>query len=171
MTNKIKHLILILIFIFFCICITAQTTRKDPVDFRKMAKFLSDINGFNATGKAEGQNISMGEFKASEATRNYESGKKKLEIKIADYTYYPMMKQGMEMMMNFEIDSSDKYVKKIDIEGYTGVIEYEYEDEEARLILFLKNSILIIIELRPTKDRKEILEITKSLDLKGLSAL
>jgi len=169
--EKSMHPVIITILCLVLVLPLLGDETRDPVDFRKLATYLIDLDGWEATGEAEGQNISMGEFKASEASRDYQAGEKSLEVKIADYTYYPMVKQSLEMMKNFEIDSSEKYVKKLDVNGFVSVLEYEYEDKDARLVVFLGNSILVILEADPIDDRQEIVNIVQQLDLKGLSNL
>ena len=80
MKNKI--LILLLIFAASSLIITAQTQQPvDPVNWRELIPFLGDIEEWNAEDDAEGQSISMGEYKVSQAERQYISGDKKLNIK------------------------------------------------------------------------------------------
>jgi hypothetical protein len=167
---KIKTLFILTFFIAFSLSSFSQDKTKDPVSFREFIKFLVDIKGFEGN-KPEGQNISMGNFKASEAERTYKSDEKTLEIKIADYTYYPMMKQGLKMLGNFEVDSSNQLVKKINLDGFTAILEIKYDSKKGQIIVFMENSIIIVFSGKNITKKEEIISIAKQIDLKGLSKL
>jgi len=170
MKNKI--LILLLIFAASSLIITAQTQQPvDPVNWRELIPFLGDIEEWNAEDDAEGQSISMGEYKVSQAERQYISGDKKLNIKIADGGYVPMIYASIKMAMNYEIDTSEEYTKKTTIKGYPAVEHYEYEDKDAQLIILIKDRFIITLEGDNFEDISVLKPVAESLDLDGIAEL
>ena len=147
-----------------------QEETKNPISFRKLIKFLVDIEGFKAE-KPKGQNIKMGNFKASEANRDYANDTVRFNVKIADYSHYPMMKKGFEMMGNFEVDSTEKLLKKVKMDGYTGIMEIEFERKRAKFIVILDNSVLVIIEGKDVEDKEDLMKFVNNFDIKAISLL
>jgi hypothetical protein len=172
----LKHLKLIslsLVFLFaLSLAAIAQTqTPVDPVNWRELIVFLGDIEGWEAQDEPEGQTVSMANFKMSQASRDYSSGDKDLEIEIIDGGYVPMVYQGFLMAMNYEIDSSDEYVKKITIKDYPGIEKYTYDDEDAEVILLVEDRFLISFKCDNVPDTEELKTIAESFDLDGIAAL
>ena len=150
----------------------AQTQEPvDPVNWRELIVFLGDIDGWEAQDKPEGQTMSMGNFKMTQASREYSADDKDLEIEIIDGGYVPMVYQGFRMAMNYEIDSSDEYVKKLTIKGHDGIEKYTYDDEEAEIILLVKDRFLVTLRCDNVPDTNELKAIAEKLDLDGIAAL
>ncbi|NOR11912.1 MAG: hypothetical protein GQ545_01530 [Candidatus Aminicenantes bacterium] len=171
-----KHLRLIILSLVFLLALSlaaiAQTqTPVDPVNWRELIVFLVDIDGWEAQDEPEGQTVSMANFKMSQASRDYSSGDKDLEIEIIDGGYVPMVYQGFLMAMNYEIDSSDEYVKKITIKDYPGIEKYTYDDEDAEVILLVEDRFLIRFKCDNVPDTEELKTIAESFDLDGIAAL
>ena len=115
--------------------------------------------------KPEGQTMSMANFKMSQASRDYSAESKDLEIEIIDGGYIPMVYQGFLMAMNYEIDSSDEYVKKITIKDYPGIEKYTYDDEDGEVILLIKDRFLVNLRcdnVPDTEEAKAIAETSRS---------
>jgi hypothetical protein len=150
----------------------AQTqTPVDPVNWRELIVFLVDIDGWEALDDPDGQTMSMANFKMSQAKRKYFVGDKNLEIEIVDGGYVPMVYQGFLMSMNYEIDSSDEYLKKVTIKGFPGIEKYTYDDEEAEVILLVQDRFLINLKCDHVPDTEELKQIAEILDLNGIAAL
>jgi hypothetical protein len=169
---KGKVFIVLLIFMASSLFINAQAQKPvDPVNWRELTPFLGDIEGWNAEDDAEGQSISMGEFKTSQAERQYMSGNKELNIQIADGGYVPMYYASIRMTMNYEIDTSDEYTKKATINGFPAMEHYEYEDKDAQIIILVADRFIVTLDGGNFEDTKELKSIAESLDLEGLSRL
>ena len=96
-----------------------------------------------------------------------------LTITITDSGYVQMVMAGIQMMMQFEVDSSEEYVKKVTVGDFAGVETYNYEDKDAKLILVLKDRFLVQLEGEGfEKDQvSELVAIAGSLDLNAIAAL
>jgi len=169
---RYKVLMLLMVFLASSLMVVAQEQKPvDPVNWRELVPFLGDIPGWEAEDDAEGESVSMADFKVSQAERTYISGDKELTIKIADGGYVPMMYASIKMAMNYEIDTSEEYIKKITIKGYPGVEQYEYEDKDAQLLILVGDRFIVTLEGDNFEDASELKSIAESLDLDGIAKL
>jgi hypothetical protein len=169
---KGKIILMFFMFIASSLVLPAQTQKPvDPVNWRELTPFLGDIEGWEAEDDAEGQSISMGEFKISQAERQYVSGDKELTIKIADGGYVPMVYASFKMAMNYEIDTSDEYTKKATIKGHPAMEHYEYDGKDAQIMILIKDRFIVTLEGDNFEDTKELKSVAESLDLDGIGKL
>ena len=167
-----RILILIGFFLILIPPLSSQSQEQvDPVNWRELIPFLGDIPGFEAEGKPEGSTISMGNYKISQAERDYSSGEKELHISITDGAYAQMAYAGVKMAMNFEIDTSEEYVKKVTIKGFPGIEKYEYENKDGQVILLVAERFVVQLEVDNVPDTSELKKIAEGLDLEGLAKL
>jgi len=167
--------------IFLLVCILAvglnsgfyrDQQKVDPVNWRDLVPFLIDIPGYDADGAPEGSTTSMGGFKISQAERGYTSGDKELQIEIIDGANASMVYQGFKMGMNFEVDTSEEYLKKIEIKGFPGIEQYDYQDREAQVILLIGDRFLMTFDGENyPKDGSELSKIAEAFDLEGMADL
>jgi hypothetical protein len=169
---KSKIFIILFIFAASSLIITAQTQQSvDPVNWRDLVPFLGDIEGWNAGEDAEGQSVSMGQYKVSQAERQYVSGDKELNVKIVDGGYAPMVYASIKMAMNYEIDNSEEYIRKTTIKSYPAMEHYKFEDKDAEVIILIKDRIIVTLEGNNFEDTSELKSIAESLDLDGIAEL
>jgi hypothetical protein len=167
-----KTLILLGLFLFSSVFLISQAQKQvDPVNWRELIPFLIDIPGFEADGKPEGSTVTMGDYKVSQAEREYSSGDKELHISIVDGAYAQMAYAGIKMAMNFEMDTSEEYVKKVTIKGFPGIEKYEYEDKDGQVILLVADRFVVQLEEENAPDTSELKKIAEMLDLEGLAKL
>ena len=172
MKKKGIHLFFALLFIAGCFNVFAQTHEPvEPLNWRELVPLLGNIKDWTALGDAEGQTVSMMNFKTTQVERSYESGDKTLDINIIDGGYAPMVYQSIKMAMNFEMDTSEEYLKKTDIEGFPGFVKYTYEDKEAELMLLVADRFIFQMSGENMKDTSELVEIAKLFDLEALAKL
>lgn len=167
-----KTLILLGLFLLSSAFLFSQAQKQvDPVNWRELIPFLIDIPGFEADGKPEGSTVAMGNYKVSQAEREYSSGDKELKISIVDGAYAQMAYAGIKMAMNFEMDTSEEYVKKVTIKGFPGIEKYEYEDKDGQVILLVADRFVVQLEEENAPDTSELKKIAEALDLEGLAKL
>jgi hypothetical protein len=169
--KKITIVIVIGFLAFACLANAWTLNPVDPVSWRDLVPFLGEIDGWTAEGDAEGSSVSMLGIKISEAERGYSDENRTLMITITDAVASSMMSMGLKMSMNFEIDSSEEYVKKIEIQGFPGVEKYNYADKEAEVVLILADRFIVQLEGEDFEDTKDLVKIADSMDLKGIAAL
>jgi len=150
---------------------TAQE-KVDPVNWRELVPFLIDIPGYDAEGDAEGATTTMGSVKISQAERSYISEEKELQIEIIDGANVSMVYQGFKMAMNFELDNSEEYLKKVEIKGFSGIEQYNYEDQEAKVIVLINDRFLMTFDGENySKDASELTKVAEMFDLNGMADL
>jgi len=165
--------IVLSVMLIFCLSfsILAQKKNVDPVNWRKLTPFLVEIPGWSADGDAKGSSMTMGEFKVSEAHRNYTSGDKRLTIKIVDGGYVPLVYTSIKMAMNYEIDTSEEYVKKITVKDFQGIETYNYEDKEASVMIIVADRFIVEVREENAENASGTKAVAEILDLKKLAAL
>ena len=170
---KIKrHLTLLaVVTIGFSLLLFAQKTPVDPVNWKELVPYLIDIPGWEAEGEPSGQSMSMGDFKISQAECSYVSGEKNLKIEIVDGGYVPMVYAGIKMAMNFEIDTSEEYIRKTTVKGFPAVEQYEYEGRLAKIMILAAERFLVNLEEENADDSSEVKAVAETLDLEGLADL
>jgi hypothetical protein len=167
-----KTLILLGLLLLSSAFLFSQAQKQvDPVNWRELIPFLIDIPEFEADGKPEGSTVAMGNYKVSQAEREYSSGDKELKISIIDGAYAQMAYAGIKMAMNFEMDTSEEYVKKVTIKGFPGIEKYEYEDKDGQVILLVADRFVVQLEEENAPDTSELKKIAEALDLEGLAKL
>ncbi|MBU1338485.1 MAG: hypothetical protein KKD56_05400 [Acidobacteria bacterium] len=171
--NQRKHIILGIIFIFAVMLVVRAQTTIEPIHWSKLTPFLIDLDGWEADGDAQGQTMNMMGTSVTVVDRDYTKNDMSLTITITDSGYVQMVMAGIQMMMQFEVDSSEEYVKKVTVGDFAGVETYNYEDKDAKLILVLKDRFLVQLEGEGfEKDQvSELVAIAGSLDLNGIAAL
>ncbi|MDH5384350.1 MAG: hypothetical protein OEY18_06550, partial [Candidatus Aminicenantes bacterium] len=73
--------------------------------------------------------------------------------------------------MNYEIDTSEEYIKKTTIKGYPGVEQYEYEDKDAQILILIGDRFIVTLEGDNFENTSELKSIAESLDLDGIAKL
>ncbi len=169
--KKVAIVIVIGFLAFVCLANARTLNPADTVNWRDLAPFLGDIDGWTAEGDAEGSSVSMAGTKISHVERGYTDENRTLMITITDAIASSMMSMGLKMSMNFEIDSSEEYVKKIEVQGFSGVEKYNYADKDAEVILLLADRFIVQLEGEDFENTKDLVNIADSLDLKGIAAL
>lgn len=109
--TKLILTLFILVFISSAF-LSAQEKSADLVNWRELIGFLTDFPNWKATDDASGQTMNMGQYKVTEVEREYVSGDKEMKISIIDGAMVQMVYAGFKMMWQFEIDTSDEFVKK-----------------------------------------------------------
>jgi len=170
-----KKRILWICFAVFAASVTLQLVAQpepvDPVNWRKLAPFLADLKGWETSGEIDGSTVSTGTFKMSIVKGDFVRKGQKLEIQITDGGYVPMAYAGFKAMAQFEIDTSDEYVKKTKIKGFTAIENYQFKRKMATIIILVVDRFMVQLEARGMKDTSELKTIAQLLDLKALAAL
>lgn len=172
MKHKIKA---VFIFVFICLIsfnlFSQEQKTVEPINWKELVPFLKDLPGWEAVDEASGQTMSMGMYSATNVEREYTSGDKDLTIHIVDGALSQMAYAGFNMMRQFEVDTSDEYVKKVEIKGYPGIEKYEYESKDASVMLLVAERFLIEIEITESENTDEVKEVAELLDLDELADL
>jgi hypothetical protein len=77
----------------------------------------------------------------------------------------------MSMAQGMEMESSEEYVKPIEVQGFKGTEKFEYKDKKGEIILPVANRFLITIAGKGMDDTKVMKQVAEKLDLKKLAGL
>lgn len=143
----------------------------DPVDWRELQKFLVDLPGFEKDGDPEGETVNVGEMKWTHVEQNYTAGDQYLTLEIVDSAYVAMALQSFKMATMMEIDTSDEYMKKVDIDGHSGVKTYTYADKDAMVMVLAADRFLVRLEGEPFEDADTLVDLIQNVDLQGLASI
>lgn len=165
----------IFLLIFFCLITINSFAQEqktvEPINWRELVPFLKDLPGWEAEGNATGQTMSMGMYSATTVEREFTSDDKTLTVRIIDGGLAQLAYAGFNMMRQFEIDTSEEYVKKVDIQGYPGVDRYNYEDKEGDVMLLVAERFLVEIEVSDVENTDDAKEVAEILELDKLADL
>lgn len=150
--------------------LAAQEKSVDPVNWRELVSILVDLPGYEAD-KAEGATTTMADFKMSQASRNYRKGDLSVDIQIVDGGFFPAAYASYKALENFEIDTSEQLVRKVTIQGFSGIENIDYESKNATIMLLVADRFLLTVQGRPVSDSSGLKDIAGRLDLKKLAAL
>ncbi len=145
---------------------------NDVVNWRKLAPLLPDeLGGFKAGGEVSGSTNAMGAMKVSQVKRRYARGSQELEVEIIDAWLASMMRTGFAMAMAINEDSSEGMKKGLKLEGNPAILDWRKADKRGELTLLAANRFVVKLELQPTEDPEEVLQVVKALALAKLADL
>ncbi len=145
--------------------------QAQPVHFKELMSILAidPPENWQVSEKPKGKTLKS-PMQVSEAEVEFKSGdEKKVEIKIVDglggMLPFMSMAQGMEM------ESSEEYMKPIEVQGFKGTEKFEYKGKEGEIILPVANRFLVTIEGNGMDDNEVIKQMAGKLDLKKLAGM
>ena len=143
--------------------------QAQPVHFKDLMAILAidPPQGWEVSKKPKGTTVKS-PVQMSEAEVEFRSGDdKNIEIKIVDGlgSMLPFlgMAQGMEM------ESSEEYMKPIEIQGFKGIEKYKHQKKKGEITLSVANRFLVTIEGSGMDNTEVIKEVAGKLDLKKLA--
>ena len=144
---------------------------EELIGWRDLGVFLDEISGWEPEGELKGSTSSMGGLSISQVSRSFTNVDQSIEIEIIDSGLNQMVFAGVKMAMNFEVDSSDEYIKKITIKNFPGIEKYEYDSKDGEVNLMIADRFLVKIEGDDIEDCSSLKDVAEKLDLEGLSQL
>jgi len=170
--NLKKAFVLVLL---FCFCASLSVTandEKEPINWRRFKPFCPTIQGWNKTGDFKGATM-LSTINMSQGSQDYVAGKKKLTILFVDSVGDLMILAPIKSMLDLEVDTSTHYQKKITVEGYPGVVIYDFTNKTAEIIVLIASRIYIQISGKNIEEQavdglKAILEL---IDIAGIAEL
>ena len=161
----------IAVLMFVSILSPAQTQKPvGPVDWGKLAPFLKEFDGWKG-GRVEGQFLPIGDWKVSQVERIYRSGRSQMRITITDGAYVRTVYAGIKSAMQFEIDNSTQYLKKVLLQGYPGVDKFQYEEKQGEIIVLISNRFIVHLEGTRIEGTGRLKEVLKEIDLRAVESL
>lgn len=171
MKNKVQQVIWMLGTALLVVGAFALQAQAQPVHFKELMAFLAldPPQGWEVAQKPKGTTLKS-PVQMSEAEVEFRAGDQKtVEIKIIDGMAGMMpfvgMAQGMEM------ESSEEYMKPIEIQGFKGMENFKHQDKKGEIILPVAGRFLVNITGNGMDNTEVIKAMAGKLDLKKLAAL
>jgi len=169
--SGITNLLILAVATFLVFGVWLPGAQAQPVHFKELVSVLTiePPEGWKMAEKPQGKTMKS-PVQVSEAEVEFKSGDdKEIEIKIVDGL--GGMMPLMNMAQGMEMESSEEYVKPIEIQGFKGTEKFEYKDKKGEIILPVANRFLVTIEGEGLENNELIKEVVGKLDLKKLAGL
>ena len=170
--NLKKAFVLVLLFCFSASLSVMANDEIEPINWRKFIEFFPDIPGWDKVGDVIGSMISSA-FKLSQAAQNYVAGEKKITILFVDSVGDLMILAPIKSMLDLEVDTSTHYQKKFTVEGYPGVVIYDFTNKTAEIIVLIASRFHIQISGKNIEEQavNDVKAITALIDIAGIAEL
>lgn len=143
----------------------------DVINWKELMNFLPETHaGLAMSTEPDGTTMSSDSYKLSSVDVDYGEDQQG-HVSIMWGSMAKMQFETMQSMANLNIDSSDGYIRAIEIKGFPGVEEYDRDDNSASVMVALPNDIGVIIELENCEDTSQCVATAESMDLEGLAGL
>ena len=171
--KKTSVMVSVALFVLAVFGAAFSVAQVEPVNWRDIVPFLIEIQDWSALGDATGSSMNVGGFQSSQGERGHTLGDKTLTVQVVDGAFSPMIYAGIKMAMSMEIDTSEEFVRKVEVKNYPGVLRYNFETKEAELILLIVDRFLNNYKGENfTEEEAEGLKtIAEQHDLDGIAAL
>lgn len=123
----------------------AKRPPVEPVKFDVLLPFLPEpLAGWNAD-EPEGSTTSMGEFKQTVVSRNYNraEGEGSVRIEITDGAFNAMAYMPFHMMSKMSTESTDGFQKGVTIDGHPGFESWNKNSKSSELWVLLADRFLV----------------------------
>ncbi len=142
----------------------------EPVHFKDLMAILAiePPQGWEVSEKPKGTTIKA-PVQMSEAEVTFRSGEKKIDIKIIDGVGGVASALGMAQGM--EMESSEEYVKPIEVQGFKGIETYKHKEKRGEINLPVANRFLVNITGEDMDNTEVMKAVAGKLDLKKLAGL
>lgn len=169
LTRKVKYVLILAGVAFLISGALPLVAQAQPVHFKELMSILAidPPADWKVSEKPKGKTLKS-PVQLSEAEVEFKSGgDKKIEIKIVDGL--GSMLPFMNLARGMEMESSEEYVKPIEIQGFKGTEKFEFKDKKGEIILPVANRFMVTIEGKGIDNNDVIKEIAGKMDLKKLA--
>jgi hypothetical protein len=169
--SRIKNVVILSAAAFLIIGAWTLSAQAEPVHFKELMSILTiePPQDWKVAEKPQGKTLKS-PVQMSEAEVKFRSGEEKeIEIKIVDGL--GSMMPFMSMAQGMEMESSEEYMKPIEVQGFKGTEKYKYKEKDGEIILPVANRFLVTIEGEGMDNNDVLKEVAGKLDLKKLAGL
>lgn len=169
--SRMKSVIILASAGFLVFGIWTLSAQAQLVHFKELMAILAldPPEGWKVAEKPQGKTLKS-PVQVSEAEVEFRSGEnKEIEIKIVDGL--GSMMPFLSMAQGVEMESSEEYVKPIEVQGFKGTEKFEYKKKEGEIILPVANRFMVTIEGKGMENNDVLKEVAGKLDLKKLAGM
>ena len=120
---------------------------QPPVSFKTLLTYLPAEIGGMPQSNPRGETSSMGEWKYSNASADYEGGETSARVEISDYAYINMLYAPVRMWlkMNVSRESTEGFEHTVEIAGYPAYEKYRTSGKNGELTLLVGDRFIVNI--------------------------
>lgn len=147
----------------------AGTALAEPVSYKELIPLISSVSlpGWTA-GTPTGQTVKA-PVEASEATLEFTSGEKHLELAIFDGG--PAMGAAAAAMAQIEMESPEEVIKPVTVKGFKGSLYLHPKDNEADLVIMVPPRFAVSLHVNGAADGELLQKAAAQIDLAKLATL
>lgn len=142
----------------------------EALHFNELIKYLPEAPGGWEAEAARGETNQMGEWKLSQASRQYNSGDKSMEVQIQDWAYQYGLYAPFFLSASFSQETTEGYNKGIKVGEDPGREEYQTAQQRGNLSLLIGKRFLVSIK-GSTIEAAELRTWLDSINTAGLRGL
>jgi hypothetical protein len=120
----------------------------DPVPFAKLIEALPEAPAGWEASEPKGSTTTMGEFKASQASRSFTKGEQRVEVEIVDWNFKTSMYAPFFMTAAFSQEDTEGYNKGIKMGENPGREEYKYKEKAGNRMVILKKRYMAKVAIQ-----------------------
>jgi hypothetical protein len=144
--------------------------RAEPVHYKELLPFVElKLGTWEAKGKPHGSSIKSGQMQMSEVKASFRNGNQTLEIVIVDGG--PARFALMGLSQGFEMESTEKYVKTLEIQGFKGMETYRFKQKQGELNINVADRFLVSLKGKGVDNTEALKAAAQQMDLKKLATL
>lgn len=129
--------------------ITAGQEREPqpPVSFKTLLTYLPAEIGGMPQSNPRGETSSMGEWKYSNASADYEGGELSARVEISDYAYINMLYAPVRMWlkMNISRESTEGFEHTVEVAGYPAYEKFQNSGKRGELTVLVGDRFIVNI--------------------------
>ncbi|HJZ89022.1 MAG TPA: hypothetical protein VKN99_27815 [Polyangia bacterium] len=142
------------------------------VNWRELLPLLvDDVGGWKADGEGKGETSAMGSLQVTSVRRRYKKAEVSAHVEIVDTSLSPALAAGYKLARSVSKDSSDEYVRSIDVSGQPGVEEWRAGAKHGEVSVLVGDRFLLKAEASGVPDTKDLVALVSKLDLGKLASV
>lgn len=142
------------------------------VNWKVLEPFVPEKMGdWVASGQLRGETSSAMGMQVSRVKRRYKKGEASLSVEVVDTNASPLMRMGINMASNLNIDGTDGVKKGITVNGAKGLLEWRRAGNSGKLTMLVGERYLVSMRLRPAANADEVQAIAGVFNTAGLAAV
>ena len=145
-----------------------ESKQIEPVSFQELIEYLPESRAKWKAEKPEGQTVSFKGYSVSQVKRSYSRQDSKMTVSIFDWTFNSALYLPFLLTTEFSQESTEGYNRGVEIDGFPGREEYNYQTKNGSLNLLIDRRFFIRLD-GDNIEESELREWWQKIDSKALS--
>jgi hypothetical protein len=155
-----------------CVGIVLMTALAGAKDYKAWIPLLPEtVAGMAQSGDPEGMNMESNGQKWSMLHQSYggDGSGKSVELTLVSGAGAPFV-ANFQMMSKMEMETEDQVIKTVECSKYKGLVNLEKAKKRATLMIALTDETIVVIELAPTSQAKDVISVAEGLPLEEFAS-